>query len=225
MKRQEHYVSDSYNDYLNKAIQNIYIPVNYTPILPEPRNGVINTLENSFKKVEELNERIKSTNDGVSKSSLRQQKNAICKQMIEYSGNSINKSQIHQDQEEYRAYKMKFWNEQEQDMDLMEKHYGEFRPANYSNNKMLLEIKSYYEDLEETINKTLTDENIDQEFIDKTWQSIRTNYEKYLEKCKSHETFVKQMQYKVLDHGCLWGGTDKPKSFIDAKNISSKITG
>ena len=143
--------------------------------------------------------------------------------MIEYSGNSINKSQIHQDQEEYRAYKMKFWNEQEQDMDLMEKHYGEFRPANYSNNKILLEIKSYYEDLEETINKTLTDKNIDQEFIDKTWQSVSTNFGKHLEKCISHETFVKQTQAKVLDHGCLFGGTDKPKSFIDAKNMAEQL--
>ena len=134
MKRQEHYVSDSYNNYLNKAIQNIYIPANYTPILPESRHGVIGTLENSFKEVEELNEQIKQAdladNDEL-KSSLRQQKNAICEQMIEYSSNSINKSQVHQDQEEYRAYKMKFWNEQEHDMDLMEKHYGEFKHSNH----------------------------------------------------------------------------------------------
>ena len=134
MKRQEHYVSDSYNDYLNKAIQNIYIPVNYTPILPESRHGVIGTLENSFKAVEKLNEQIKQAdladNDEL-KSSLRQQKNAICKRMVEYSGDSINKSQVHQDQEEYRAYKMKFWNEQEHDMDLMEKHYGEFKHSNH----------------------------------------------------------------------------------------------
>ena len=226
MKRQEHYVSDSYNDYLNKAIQNIYIPVNYTPILPESRNGVIGTLENSFKKVEELNEQIKQAdladNDEL-KSSLRQQKNAICKQMIEYSGESHNKSQNQADRDDYMAFKMKFWNEQEQDMDLMEKHYGKFKPENHSNNKMLLETKSYYEDLEEKINKTLADKNVNQESIDKTWQSASTNFEKHLEKCISYETFVKQMQAKVLEHGCLWGGTNQPKSFIHAKNMAEQL--
>lgn len=226
MKRQEHYVSDSYNDYLNKAIQNIYIPVNYTPILPESRHGVIGTLENSFKAVEKLNEQIKQAdladNDEL-KSSLRQQKNAICKRMVEYSGDSINKSQIHKDQEEYRAYKMKFWNEQEQDMDLMEKHYGEFKHSNHLNNKMLLETKSYYEDLEEKINKTLADKNVDQESIDKTWQSVNSNFGKHLEKCISHETFVKQMQAKVLEHGCLFGSANQPKSFIHAKNMAEQL--
>ena len=226
MKRQEHYVSDSYNNYLNKAIQNIYIPANYTPILPESRHGVIGTLENSFKEVEELNEQIKQAdladNDEL-KSSLRQQKNAICEQMIEYSSNSINKSQVHQDQEEYRAYKMKFWNEQEHDMDLMEKHYGEFKHSNHLNNKMLLETKSYYEDLEEKINKTLADKNVDQESIDKTWQSVNSNFGKHLEKCISHETFVKQMQAKVLEHGCLFGSANQPKSFIHAKNMAEQL--
>ena len=223
MKRQEHYVSDSYNDYLNKAIQNIYIPVNYNPILPEPRNGVINTLENSFKEVEKLNEQIKSTNDDMSISSLRQQKNDICKRMVEYSSNSINKSQVHQDQEEYRDYKRKFWDEQEHDMDLMEKHYGEFKHSNHLNNKMLLETKSYYADLEEKINKTLADKNVDQESIDKTWQSVNSNFGKHLEKCISHETFVKQMQAKVLDHGCLFGSANQPKSFIHAKNMAEQL--
>jgi len=223
MKRQEHKISDSYNDYLNKAIQNIYIPVNYTPILPESRNGVIGTLENSFKEVEKLNERIKSTDDDELKSSLRQKKNAICKEMIEYSNNSINKSQVHKDQEEYRDYKRKFGDEQENDTDLMEKHYGEFKPENHSNNKMLLETKSYYEDLEEKINKTLDDKNVNQESIDKTWQFVRQNYKNHVEKCESHEKFVKQMQAKVLEHGTLWGGTNKPKSFIDAKNMAEQL--
>jgi predicted lactoylglutathione lyase len=226
MKRQEHKISDSYNDYLNKAIQNIYIPVNYTPILPESRHGVVSTLENSFKEVEKLNEQIKQADladDDMLKSSLRQQKNAICQRMVEYSGDSINKSQVSKDQDEYWVYKRKFIAEQEQDMDLMEKHYGEFKPANYSNNKMLLEIKDYYKDLEARINKTLTDKNVDPESVAKTWQSIRQNYKNHVEKCESHETFVKQMQYKVLDHGCLWGGTDKPKSFIDAKNMAEQL--
>ena len=176
MRRQELYISDSQNDRLNKQIYNMYIPVNYNPILPESREHVINVLSSSFKKVEELNEQIKSTDDDMLKSSLRQQKNAICKQMIEYSGDSINKSQNHKDQEEYRDYKRKFVSEPESDSDLIEKNYSHFRPINHLNNKMLLEIKSTYEDLEETINKSLADKNVDQESIAKTWQSVRANY-------------------------------------------------
>ena len=122
MRRQELHISDSQNDRLNKQIYNMHIPVNYNPILPESRGHVINVLSSSFKKVEALNEQIKSTDDDMLKSSLRQQKNAICKQMIEYSGDSINKSQIHKDQEEYRDYKRKFVSEPESDSDLIEKN-------------------------------------------------------------------------------------------------------
>ena len=224
MRRQELYISDSQNDRLNKQIYNMYIPVNYNPILPESREHVINVLSSSFKKVEELNEQIKSTDDDMLKSSLRQQKNAICKQMIEYSGDSINKSQNHKDQEEYRDYKRKFVSEPESDSDLIEKNYSHFRPINHLNNKMLLEIKSTYEDLEETINKSLADKNVDQESIAKTWQSVRANYEKHLQKCKSHESLVKHMQDTILNSACVGGcGGGAPDGFIGAKRIEEQL--
>jgi len=120
-------------------------------------------------------------------------------------------------------YKVKFMQSSvENDRDLIEKHYCEFKPENHLNNKMLLETKSYYEDLEEKISKALADKNINQEFIDKTWQSASDNFGKHLEKCISHETFVKQIQAEILNHGYL-SGTDKPKSFIDAKNMAEQL--
>jgi hypothetical protein len=226
MKREEPYTID--NNRMDKLINNMYIPVNYTPPL-EASNAVLETLKNSFTAVEELNERIKATDDDISKSSLRQQKSAICKQMIEYSGKRHNESHDQGFRDKCMEYRVYFGDKLEGDSDLIEKYYGHFQNRNPDTfvleNDMLVEIRSLYKDsFKETVRQKLAEKNVGSVSIHYAWQGhMLTNYNNYEQNCINHERQIEKLQEMILNCGATprWGATTQ--SFTDAKPLENKL--
>jgi len=181
----------------------------------------------AWTKIEEMNEKIKLTEDDMLKSSLRREKNLFAESMMQYVSDGYNNAADTAKSKDYIEYKMKFLQSVENDRDLIAKHYGHFsyrNPDTYElENEMLLETRSLYKNLKETIYQKLVDKNIDEESVAKTWQYISGKCEQHIQKCKTHETQVKHFQETVMSCGGWRNGTNPPKSFTDAKPLVDKL--
>lgn len=189
--------------------------------------AILKKAAEAWTKIEEMNEKIKLTEDDMLKSSLRREKNLFAEQMQKYVSDGYNDVCNVVNSKDFMDYKVKFMQSVENDMDLMKKHYGHFSYRNpdthESENEMLLEVRSLYKDLKEKIKQELVGKNVDEEFIAKTWQYISDNYEKHEQKCKAHEAQVIKLQETVMMCGVWRYGTNPPKSFTDAKPLVDKL--
>jgi len=171
--------------------------------VPQSRETVLSYSNNAWVRCEQLNEKIKSTDDDYLKSSLRRQKNLISEECQEYLRVSSNKSNVAKDKEDYQAYRMKFVEMIENDMDLVKKHFGHFEKRNSETgqfeNDMLLEARSFYKDIKETIQERLVSKNVSENSIGHAWQgNNHSSYLKYLDTCKTYETQIENLQQKIM---------------------------
>jgi hypothetical protein len=189
--------------------------------------AILKKAEEAWIKIEEMNEKIKLTEDDMLKSSLRREKNLFAEQMEKYVSDGYDNVCNVVNSSDFMRCKVKFMQSVENDMDLMKKHYGHFNyrnPVTYEpENEQLLEVRSLYKDLKEKITQELVSKNVDEESIAKTWQYISKNCEKHEQKCKAHEAQVVKLQETVMSCGVWRYGTNPPKSFTDAKPLEDKL--
>ena len=197
----------------------------------QSRETVLSYANNAWEKCEALNEKIKSTDDDYLKSSLRRQKNLISEECQEYLRVSSNKSNVAKDKEDYQGYRMKFVEMIENDMDLVKKHFGDFEKRNSETgqfeNDMLLEARSFYKDIKETIQEKLVSKNVSENSIVHAWQgNNHSSYLKYLDTCKTYETQIENLQQKIMWCG-VWNtgrnnGTERI-SFTDTIPLEKQL--
>ena len=189
--------------------------------------AILKKAEEAWTKIEEMNEKIKLTEDDMLKSSLRREKNLFAEQMQKYVSDGYDNVCNVVNSSDFMRCKVKFMQSVENDMDLIKKHYGHFNyrnPVTYEpENEQLLEVRSLYKDLKAKITQELVSKNVDEEYIAKTWEYISKNCEKHEQKCKAHETQVIKLQETVMSCGVWRYGTNPPKSFTDAKPLEDKL--
>ncbi len=169
---------------------------NITQLTPQGVDKVLSEASKAWENVQKLNEQIKSTDDELLKTSLRQEKHAIC---IEQEQHLLGASYMIKDPSGFGNYRIKFFHADEDgEFSKIINKYGHFRPENELDNKMILEIKSIQEDLKEKINQSMTDKNISEEIQQYSWQRMLPTYNKILEKSKTYEEIVKSKQDTIL---------------------------
>ena len=169
---------------------------NITQLTPQGVDKVLSEASKAWENVQKLNEQIKSTDDELLKTSLRQEKHAIC---IEQEQHLLGASYMIKDPSGFGNYRIKFFHADEDgEFSLIMKKYGHFCPENPLDNKMILEIKSVQEDLKEKINQSMTDKNINEEIQQYSWKCMSSAYNQLLEKSKTYEQLVKSKQDTIL---------------------------
>jgi len=167
-----------------------------TQLTPQGVDKVLSETFKAWENVQKLNEQIKSTDDELLKTSLRQEKHAIC---IEQEQSLLGASYMIKDPSGFSNYRIKFFHADENgEFSKIMNKYGHFHPENELNNVMILEIKNTYEGLKEKITQSLIDRNIDEEKQEYLWKRMLFSYNELLEKSKIYEKFVKFKQDTIL---------------------------
>lgn len=179
---------------------------NITQLTPQGVDKVLSEASKAWENVQKLNEQIKSTDDELLKTSLRQEKHAIC---IEQEHHLLGASYMIKDPSGFTNYRIKFFHADEDgEFSKIINKYGHFRPENELDNVMILEIKNTYEGLKEKITQSLIDRNISEEKQEYLWKCMLPSYNELLEKSKTYEqsvkskqdTILKQMSLSTADH-------------------------
>ena len=169
---------------------------NITQLTPQGVDKVLSETSKAWENVQKLNEQINSTDDELLKTSLRQEKHAIC---IEQEQHLLGASYMIKDPSGFTNYRIKFFHADEDgEFSKIINKYGHFRPENELDNKMILEIKNTYEGLKEKITQSLIDRNISEEKQEYLWKCMLPSYNELLEKSKTYEQFVKSKQDTIL---------------------------
>ena len=212
MKKQEIYTID--NNRIDKLINNMYIPVNqqndylYSTInntlTPQAIEKAISTAAKAWEDVQKLNEQISLADDGSLRTSLKQEKNAICKKNVEHLTSCHRMTQDKNHQVGFGNYIIKFFRADEDgEFSLIMKKYSHFSSGNELNNKMILEIRHVYEELKEKINQSMNDKNIGEDVQQYSWQRMLPSYNQLLEKIKVYEKSIKTKQESILNINSL----------------------
>ena len=205
--------SDALNAYYRSQGQKSYSTTDtnntFNTLSPEGIKNALSKASKAWEDVQKLNEQIESTDDELLKSSLRQEKNAICKEQEKHL---LSCSYMTQDKNllsDFGNYRVKFFHADEDgEFSKIMTKYGHFRPENELDNVMILEIKNTYEGLKEKINQFLIDRNISEEKQEYLWKCMLPSYNELLEKSKTYEqsvkskqdTILKQMSLSTADH-------------------------
>ena len=202
---------------------------NITQLTPQGVDKVLSETSKAWENVQKLDEQIKSTDDELLKTSLRQEKHAIC---IEQEQHLLGASYMIKDPSGFSNYRIKFFHADEDgEFSKIINKYGHFRPENELDNVMILEIKNTYEGLKEKITQSLIDRNISEEKQEYLWKRMLPSYNELLEKSKTYEqsvkskqdTILKQMSLSTADHYYQTLERDHKKEIEGLKFKSNQI--